>query len=495
MERNKHIIVSKYLLLFFLSIVAYKIDAKTKCETYLEQLFIKAKESGKTRLSIQDVPEELRTIISDIVSSGTRTQKQHQQLAEAVVSYLAKHGATAKIVNGYSEGINIIVDEVSKDSPFTWTKNVPEKLTKRFDREMVGVFNTDVILNPYSPGFKGGSAQFRPYFANGSSALVYSAQSLMSGRFHPPSDGHEAIHAQMYAGTTPTLSITSHKSKLRGKIGADLYGSEFPSEEIHSTYPFSIRTALKDIEPGQLPEATKDDTLNPKELTLIRNSILQGLFETAEPAYQEILKPGAITKKTIREYSGWGGDRLIEINTADNKFYFTFQSEQVNRWKLEKDPKASPAKDWSMDPKTVREMIQQDYLATQKGAKETDWLVQNLIAPNAPFNSFREVTSRISQLRDFTTLGDPKSSKQAKEEAAERIVIAGADGSNSEKNLQSVMTKRLLDMQKKAANQSTENKEGVLYVQTANGSWTKIDANKPTKKSPAERLVEILEKF
>lgn len=484
------------LILFYLIIpIATGVHAKTKCETYLEQLFIKAKESGKTRLSIQDVPEELRTIISDIVSSGTRTQKQHQQLAEAVVSYLAKHGATAKIVNGYSEGINIIVDEVSKDSPFTWTKNVPEKLTKRFDREMVGVFNTDVILNPYSPGFKGGSAQFRPYFANGSSALVYSAQSLMSGRFHPPSDGHEAIHAQMYAGTTPTLSITSHKSKLRGKIGADLYGSEFPSEEIHSTYPFSIRTALKDIEPGQLPAATKDDTLNPKELTLIRNSILQGLFETAEPAYQEILKPGALTKKTIREYSGWGGDRLIEINTENNKFYFTFQSDQVNRWKLKKDPKASPAKDWSMDPKTVREMIQQDYLATKKGAKETDWLVQNLIAPNAPFNSFREVTSRISQLRDFTTLGDPKSSKEAREEAAERIVKAGTIGSNISEKIQMTLKRRLLAMQKKARNESSKMKEGVFYAQKADGTWIQIDANAPTLKSPARNLIEILEKL
>lgn len=472
-----------------------KVHSSPQCDTYLEKLFIRAKKSGKTRLSILDVPEELRRVISDIVSSGTRTQKQHQQLAEAVVTYLAKNGATAKIVNSYGDGLNILVDEVSKDSPFNWTKRVPEKLTERFDRKMVGVFNTDVILNPYSPGFKGGSAEFRPFFANGSSALVYSAQSLMSGRFHPPSDGHEAIHAQMYGGTTPTLSITSHKSKLRGKIGADFYGSEFRSEEIHSTYPFSIRTSLKDIEPGRSPSVSKEDTLSPTESTLIRNAILQGLFETAEPAYQAILKPGALTEKQIRKYSGWAGDRLIEINTDDNKFYFSFQSEQVNRWKLERDPKASPAKDWSQDPKTVREMIHEDYLASQKEAKETDWLVQNLIAPDAPFNSFREVTSRVSQLRDFTTLGDPNASQQSREEAAERIVKEGSNGSNLDEKIQSTLKNRLLEMQRKVRSRSSEIKSGVLQIQKEDGTWAEIDANLPTPKSPAERVVEMIDKI
>ena len=78
----------------------------------------------------------------------------------------------------------------------------------------------------------------------------------------------------------------------------------------------------------------------------------------------------------------------MEINTEDNNFYFTFHSDQVNRWKLERDPKASSATDWSMDPQTVREMLKQDYLATKTSTKETDWLVENLIAPKAPFNSF-----------------------------------------------------------------------------------------------------------
>jgi len=483
------------LLFIFLSFTGHSASAKPECANYLEKLFLKAKESGKTRLSMKDVPDELRGIISAIVKSGTRTQKQHQKLAETVVKYLEKNGATAKIVNGYGEGLNIVVEEVSKNSPFTWARNVPDKLTERFGRKINGIFNTDVILNPYTPGLKGGSAQFRPYFSNGSSALVYSAQSLMSRRFHPPSDGHEAIHAQMYAGSTPSLSITTQETKLQGKVGADLYGSEFPSEEIHSTYPFSIRTALKDIEPGREAKRSGNDALNPIEMTLIRNAILQGLFETVEPAYEAILKPSALTKKTIRKYSGWEGDRLIEIETKDNKFYFTFQSEQLNRWKLEQDPKASASKDWSFDPKTVREMLYQDYIATKKGAKETDWLVQNLIAPNAPFNSYREVTSRIGQLRDFTTLGDSKESKKNRLEAAERIVTSGVEGRALSEPEKLARAERLFSLQEKAESQFPNQKEGTLRIQKPDGSWTTIDANNPTERSPASRINEILENW
>jgi hypothetical protein len=227
--------------------------SKPSCDKVLEKLFNEALASGKARSSMKEIPMELRPLIRKIVKSGTRTREQHKALADAVVEYLKNNGVKTRLENQYP-GFDIVVEEVSKDSPFTWAKNVPDRLTQRFDYKMQGAFNTEVILNPYTPGFKGGSAQFRTYYSEKKGELVYSAKSLMKKQFYASGDGHEAIHARTVSDSTPQIIIQPQSSKLDGKIGADLYGREFSSDEIHSAYPFSVRTSLTNIEPGNKTE-------------------------------------------------------------------------------------------------------------------------------------------------------------------------------------------------------------------------------------------------
>jgi len=372
--------------------------AKTSCDKVIEKLFKDAVASGKARSSMTEIPPELRPLIRKIVKSGTRTREQQRALADALVDYLAKNGVKTRLENQYP-GFDIVVENVSKNSPFTWAKNVPDRLSERFNYKMEGVFNTDIILNPYTPGFKGGSAQFRTYYWEKKGQLVYSAKSLMKNRFYASGDGHEAIHARTVSDSTPQIIIQPQQSKLEGKIGADLYGRDFSSDEIHSAYPFSVRTSLKNIEPGKSPEPETAEALGEIKMTQVRNALLQGLFETAEPAYLEALKPGAITKKTIRTWGARNHDRSVHIELGDESVTFSFQSEQVNRWKLKQDPKASKTRDWSLDPKTVRAMIERDYLAAKKATEESNWLVNHLTGEKPAFQSYREATKRLQELR------------------------------------------------------------------------------------------------
>lgn len=384
---------------FLLLLIASPLLAKPSCDKVLEKLFKEAVASGKARSSMKEIPLELRPLIRKIVKSGTRTREQHKALADALAEYLSKNGVKTRLENQYP-GFDLVVESVSKDSPFTWAKNVPAKLSERFDYKMEGVFNTDTILNPYTPGFKGGSAQFRTYYSEKKGQLVYSAKSLMNQRFYASGDGHEAIHARTVSDSTPQIIIQPQSSKLDGKIGADLYGREFSSDEIHSAYPFSVRTSLRGIEPGKKTEKETSDALGEIKMTQVRNALLQGLFETAEPAYLEALKPGAITKKTIRDWGARNHDRSVQLQVGDESVTFSFQSEQVNRWKLEQDPKASKERDWSKDPKTVRAMIERDYLASKKATEESNWLVQNLTGEKPAFESYREATKKLQELRE-----------------------------------------------------------------------------------------------
>lgn len=480
-------------LLLTLFLIPSFATPNSACDKLLQQLYTKLKESPHPRASLDEVAPELKPIIKKIINSGTRTRKQEEQLAEAVIDYLAKNGAKARIQNGAGNGMNIVIERISKDSPFAWAKNVPERLTERFNKPIMGIFNTDIILNPYTPGMSGGIAEFRPYFANGSSALVYSAKSLMTKRFQAPSDGHEAIHAKAYAGDTPQLVIDRGIYRQKGNLGAELYGSEFASEEIHSTYPFSIRTELKNIEPGNPKPIENSGALTWKELILLRNGILQGLYQSSIPAYEAALKPGAIKKKLIREFSNFGGDRYVEIQTDDNSFGFSFQSEQVNRWKLLQNPKASKDMDWSKDPGTIQEMIRQDYLASQTVSKEIDWLVTNLVTPDAKFDSFRQASQRVTQLRDFTTLGNPESSRQEMEQAALRVVEQGSSGDKPDIETKTNLVKKVLQMAEKSQASGKSKNASIFSVQKPDGSWLSIDANHPTQESPAVKLMKLLQ--
>lgn len=118
--------------------------AKTSCDKVIEKLFNDAVASGKARSSMEEIPSELRGLIGTIVKSGTRTREQHKALADAVVDYLKKNGVKTRLENQYP-GFDIVVESVSKDSPFTWAKNLPDRLSERFDYEMQGSFNTDLI--------------------------------------------------------------------------------------------------------------------------------------------------------------------------------------------------------------------------------------------------------------------------------------------------------------------------------------------------------------
>lgn len=467
--------------------------AQESCDSILERLLTEAKASQKSRASLDEIPSELKPLITKIVRSGTRTKEQHQALADAVQSYLQKNGLKSKIENSSGGGLDIIVEDVSEDSPFTWAKRVPDKLGTRFNYKLQGLFNTDVILNPYTPGLRGGSAQFRSRYDR-SGALVYSAKALMSKRFHASSDGHEAIHARTASDTTPQIVFFTFKSKLNGKIGADLYGREFSSDEIHSAYPFSVRTSLRDIEPGKEPQELGKESFTELEMTILRNAIVQGLYETVEPVYEAALKPGVISKNSIVETSVWGGDRALVIKTDDNQVNVFFSSEQVNRWKLEQDPNASKSKDWSKDARTVRAMMERDYLASKRATRESDWLVKNLTGPKPSFSSYREAAQRFRQLQDFVVLGDSESSRSKREEAALRVIEQGQGETKLDLNQKKQLAKQLLEMQQVAKQKNITISEGTLSVQNKGGSWITVDANNPNQSAPATQIFEALMK-
>lgn len=479
---QKHTTVSILVFIFALSWSALS-SARTSCHPLFEKLLEDVKAAQKSRASLDEVAPELKSIVTEIVRSGTRTQEQHKKLADAVVKYLKKYGVKTRTESPNGDGIDIIVEDVKPDSPFTWAKRVPDRLHERFNFKLLGLFNTDHILNPYTPGVKGGSAQFRRHFYEKKGALVFSAKALMSQQFHAASDGHEAIHARTNGDTTPQIAVFSFKSKLAGKVGADLYGREFSTDEIHSAYPFSVRNALRDIEPGKPPLEEPKGAFSEVEMTILRNEILQGLFETIQSAYEEAIKPGTIKASDISEIGTWSGDRAISVKTADNQVNFFFRSEQVNQWKLAQDPTASKKKDWSKDVRTVRAMFERDYLASKRAATESEWLVRNLTGPNPRFNSFREATRRVSQLRDFTTVGDTKASRAEREAAAERIVEAG----RGERELSEKDKKRLVKEVLKLRGE-----EGVLAVPQRSGSAVSIDASQPTEEAPAVKLLRVL---
>jgi hypothetical protein len=155
----------------------------------------------------------------------------------------------------------------------------------------------------------------------------------------------------------------------------------------------------------------------------------------------------------------------------------------VNQWKLAQDPTASKKKDWSKDVRTVRAIFERDYLASKRAATESEWLVRNLTGPNPRFNSYREATRRVSQLRDFTTVGDTKASRAEREAAAERIIEVG----RGERELSEKEKKRLVKEVLKLRGE-----EGVLAVPQRKGAAVSIDASQPTEEAPAEQLMRVL---
>ncbi|MFM8270400.1 MAG: hypothetical protein ACKN9V_09455, partial [Pseudomonadota bacterium] len=367
------------------------------------------------------------------------------------------------------------IEEVAKDSPFQWAVNVPKAVAKRFNYPIYGLFDTEHILNPFTRGFKGGSAQFRSGMW-GESAIVFSAKSLMTKKFDTPGDGHEVIHAKTKGDSIPQLVLQAQKYKPTGKVGADLYGREFSTDEIHSAYAFTVRTSVNDIVKNKKTD-TPDDAYSEVELTTLRNGLLQDLYETAKPIYEAALKPGAIKRSSIIQTYGWGGDRriLIELENG-NSYWINFDSRQVNRWKQELNPDASQKTDWSRDPKTVQAMIARDYAASKQAARESGLLVDFLLGPSPLYNSFREATNKISQIRDFHILADARSTRDSLIDAAEEIIKRGSERIPEGAD-RSRLVSSLIQMQRKARKEKVIVPKGHIAFQRKDGTWTTIDGN------------------
>jgi hypothetical protein len=298
----------------------------------------------------------------------------------------------------------------------------------------------------------------------------------MTKKFDPPGNGHEVIHAKTKGDSIPQLILEEKNYKPTGKVGADLYGREFSTDEVHSAYAFTVRTAVNDILKNK-DAPTPSDAYSEVELTTLRNGLLQDLYETAKPVYEAALKPGAIKQGSIQNAYGWGGDRMVLVEPENgNAYWIKFSSKQVNRWKLEQNPDASPKTDWSRDPKTVRAMIERDYAASKKAARESELLVDFVLGPNPQYQLLREATDKISQIRDFYDLGNAKTRRDDLIEAAERIVSRGAphipDGVE-----RSRLVSSLIQMQRQARKEKVAVQEGHLAVQRKDGSWVTIDGS------------------
>jgi hypothetical protein len=158
---------------------------------------------------------------------------------------------------------------------------------------------------------------------------------------------------------------------------------------------------------------------------------------------------------------------------------------------LEQDPSASKKVDWSKDSKTIRAMIARDYAASKQAAKEADLFVQFLTGPRPEYSSFREAADKISEIRDFSTMGDSKANKSEKTEAAARILARAADDL-PEGVQESKLISSLLKMQQKAQKLEIPIPEGSLALQRKDGTWITVDATKKRQKSAAQRVVEEL---
>ncbi|NBT59262.1 hypothetical protein EBT16_10810 [bacterium] len=325
----------------------------------------------------------------------------------------------------------------------------------------------------------------------GDTAIVFSAQSLMGKHFHAPGDGHEVIHAKTHGGSIPQVILEAKNYKPTGKVGADLYGRVFSTDEIHSAYAFSVRTALKDIMKRN-SEPAGEDAYTEVELTTLRNGLLNDLYQTAKPVYEAALKPGAIKKDLIKDNYGWGGDRTVLVETENgNSYWINFQSKQVNKWKLEQDPSASKDIDWSRDPKTVRALIERDYAASKQAARESDLLVGFLIGPNPQYESFLGAVDKVRQLRDFSTLTEKKVKKEEQIEAASRLLERGKNRL-SESADTTQLAAALVRMQKRAAKENVPIPEGHLAFQRNDGSWITIDGNQKGNLPIQQILDEML---
>jgi hypothetical protein len=476
--------------LFVLLMWGLTCSAEPSCQNVFSELMGRLAEVNKKRASSEEIAPELRPIIEEIVDSGTRTPEQHKRLAKAVVDYLEKNGVKAKIEGGFRGASEIRIESVSKDSPFQWAVNVPKAIAKRFKYPIYSLFDTEHILNPYTRGFKGGSAQFRSA-SWGESAIVFSAKSLMTKKFDPPGNGHEVIHAKTKGDSVPQLILEAKNYKPTGKVGADLYGREFSTDEVHSAYAFTVRTAVNEILKKK-DAATPPDAYSEVELTTLRNGLLQDLYETAKPVYEAALKPGAIKKSSIQNAYGWGGDRMVLIETENgNSYWIKFSSKQVNRWKLEQNPDASTKVDWSRDPKTVKAMIERDYAASKKAARESELLIDFVLGPNPQYDSLRDATNKISQIRDFYDLGNGKSTRDELIEASERILSRGAqripEGVDRSKLVNS-----LIQMQRKARKEKVSVPEGHVAFQKNDGTWITIDGTQKGDRPIEELMDEVL---
>lgn len=484
-DNNKMISLNSLLVFALVSLEAI---ANPSCNQTFSELISHLQAMNKKRQSEEEIAPELKPLITDIVNSGTRTQEQHKQLAQAVVDYLNKNGVKAKIEGGY-QGLDIRVEEVTKDSPFQWAVNVPKAIAKRFNYPIYGMFDTAHILNPYTPGFKGGSAQFRSA-AWGESAIVFSAKSLMTKKFDAPGDGHEVIHARTKGDNIPQLILEAKGYKPTGKVGADLYGREFSTDEIHSAYAFTVRTSVNNLLKNR-DAKTHADAYSEVDLTTLRNGLLQDLYETAKPVYEAALKPGAIKRSSIQTAYGWGGDRMVLIERDNGQSYWIkFNSKQVNRWKLEQNPEASQKVDWSRDPKTVQAMIARDYAASKQAARESDLLVNYLLGPEPEYKSFREATDKISQIRDFHVLADARSTREELIDAADQIIERGSqrlpEGADRSRIVSS-----LIQMQRKAKKEKVLVPEGHVAFQRKDGSWITIDGGQKGN-APIQTLMDEL---
>jgi hypothetical protein len=136
-------------------------------------------------------------------------------------------------------------------------------------------------------------------------------------------------------------------------------------------------------------------------------------------------------------------------------------------------------------------MIERDYAASKKAARESELLIDFVLGPNPQYDSLRDATNKISQIRDFYDLGNGKSTRDELIEASERIVSRGAqripEGVDTSKLVNS-----LIQMQRKARKEKVSVPEGHVAFQKNDGTWITIDGTQKGDRPIEELMDEVL---
>jgi hypothetical protein len=136
-------------------------------------------------------------------------------------------------------------------------------------------------------------------------------------------------------------------------------------------------------------------------------------------------------------------------------------------------------------------MIERDYAASKKAARESDLLVDFLLGPNPQYDSLRDATDQISQMRDFYDLANGRSTRGELIEASERIVSRGAQRIPEGVD-RSQLVSSLIQMQRKARKEKVSVPEGHVAFQKNDGTWITIDGTQKGDRPIEELMGEML---